>query len=166
MVHLNRAHLLQELSVSLCGLLDEIPNSPPFLAGHHHTRLPKCHRHLHCGTIHFIQNAGPVRRLKEILLDCRRTPKQRDDTREVLEKGRQGQQIWEVVNVDQKFAPQQDSQTFTVCQWWSTVKKKYVVFSSSLVVNNATAILPYRAFCVLPHSTSPSSIPLSAGCFN
>lgn len=79
-----RAHLLQELSVSLCGLLDELPHRPPFLAGHHHACLPKRHRHLHYGVIHFIQNAGPVRRLKKTLLGCRRVPKQRDDTRRVL----------------------------------------------------------------------------------
>lgn len=53
------AHLLQQLSVSLRGLLDELPHRPPFLAGHHHACLPERHRHLHHGAIHFIQDAGP-----------------------------------------------------------------------------------------------------------
>lgn len=37
-----------------------------------------------------------------------------EDTREALVKGRQGQQKWEVVSLNLKFAPQQDRQMFTV----------------------------------------------------
>lgn len=59
-MYLNESYLFQEFSVSLCGLLDEVPHSPPLLAGHHHTCLPKCHCHLHDSTLHFIQNAGPL----------------------------------------------------------------------------------------------------------
>lgn len=59
-MHLYEPYLFQEFSVSLCGLLDEVPHSPTLLAGHHHPCLPKCHRHLHYSTLHFIQNAGPL----------------------------------------------------------------------------------------------------------
>lgn len=42
-------YLLQEFSVSLRGLLDEVPHGPSLLAWHHHTCLPKCYCHLHDG---------------------------------------------------------------------------------------------------------------------
>lgn len=58
-VPLYDSYLFQQFSVSLRGLLDEVPHSPALLTGHHYTRLPKCHCHLHDSTLHFIQNAGP-----------------------------------------------------------------------------------------------------------
>lgn len=54
-VNLWEAYLLQKFPVSEGGLLDEVPHSPSILAGHHHTRLPKRHCHLHCATFRVIR---------------------------------------------------------------------------------------------------------------
>lgn len=57
---ISEQYLFQEFSVSLRGLVDEVPHSPPLFAGHHHTCLSKRHCHLHCDTLHFIQDSGPL----------------------------------------------------------------------------------------------------------
>lgn len=54
-VRLYELYLFQEFPVSEGGLLDKVPHSPPLLAGHHHTCLPKRHCHLHRGTLQFIR---------------------------------------------------------------------------------------------------------------
>lgn len=48
---ISEQYLFQEFSVSLRGLVDEVPYSPPLFAGHHHTCLSKRHCHLHRYTI-------------------------------------------------------------------------------------------------------------------
>lgn len=54
-VRLYELYLFQEFPVSEGGLLDKVPHSPPLLAGHHHTCLPKRHCHLHRGTLQCIR---------------------------------------------------------------------------------------------------------------